>query len=94
LVGVIMCANYASMHFLYETIGLGLLSSKLITEAALFTASYQLQKRLIFTPDEPRRHPVVAAATQTAASVERPRVLQRKLGELVRAQADVLSGRR
>lgn len=40
LVGVIMCANYASMHFLHETIGLGLLLSKLITEAALFTASY------------------------------------------------------
>ena len=94
LVGVIVCANYASMHFLYETIGLGLLASKLITEAALFTASYQLQKRLVFTPDEPRLHPRVAAPTRTAATVERPRVLPKKLGELVRAQTDALSGRR
>jgi putative flippase GtrA len=70
LVGAIMCANYASMHFLYETVGLGLLSSKLITEAGLFTASYQLQKRLVFTPsdDEPRLHSRVAATTQGAAS--------------------------
>lgn len=48
LVGVVLTANYALMHLLHERIGLGLLGAKLLTEASLFVASYQAQKRVVF----------------------------------------------
>lgn len=48
LVITILFANYWSMHLLYVAVGLPLLLAKVITELALFTVSYQVQKRFIF----------------------------------------------
>ena len=46
-----MSANYALMHVWYERVGVGLLPAKFLTEAMLFTVSYQVQKRFIFASD-------------------------------------------
>jgi putative flippase GtrA len=48
LVAVVVWVNYAAMWVLYERLGVALLPAKLVTETALFVASYQAQKRLIF----------------------------------------------
>lgn len=48
LVGVVLTGNYALMALLHEQLGLPLLAAKLVTEAVLFTLSYQAQKRLVF----------------------------------------------
>jgi exopolysaccharide biosynthesis protein/putative flippase GtrA len=48
LVLAILFANYWSMHLWYIVVGLPLLVAKVVTELALFTVSYQVQKRFIF----------------------------------------------
>ena len=52
LVAAIMAVNYGMMHVWYERLGIGLLPSKFLTEAALFLASYQIQKRFVFASPE------------------------------------------
>ena len=48
LVGVVLAGNYALLSLLHERLGLALLPAKLLTEAALFTLSYQAQKHVVF----------------------------------------------
>jgi putative flippase GtrA len=64
LVAAIMMVNYASIYALYETLGAGLLPSKLLTEAALFITSYQVQKRFVFT--KKATHSTAIAASESA----------------------------
>lgn len=48
LAAAVMGANYALLHLLHEVVGLGLLPAKVLTEAALFLASYRVQRRWVF----------------------------------------------
>lgn len=48
LAGTLMIANFALLHVLYEHAQVNLVIAKLTTEAALFLASYQVQKRVVF----------------------------------------------
>lgn len=48
LAAVIMGANYALLHLLHEVLGVGLLPAKVLTEIALFLASYRVQRRWVF----------------------------------------------
>jgi putative flippase GtrA len=64
LAAAIMSANYLLMHILYERLGANLALSKFATEAMLFVASYQIQKRVVFaTPTVSR----VFTATSSSA---------------------------
>ena len=51
LVVALMAVNYALLSVLNRTLGLGIVLAKLLTEVALFVASYQFQQRVVF----PRR---------------------------------------
>ncbi|MEO5840377.1 MAG: bifunctional glycosyltransferase family 2/GtrA family protein [Acidimicrobiales bacterium] len=68
LVAAVMTVNYTSMYGLYERLGAGLLPSKLVTEAGLFVASYEAQKRFVFA----RRSsaPVVSGSAAPVRRVE------------------------
>jgi putative flippase GtrA len=48
LVAVIMGCNYLLMYLFSETIGLSLLTSKILTECLLFAFSYTVQHKIIF----------------------------------------------
>ncbi|MEO8694610.1 MAG: GtrA family protein [Acidimicrobiales bacterium] len=72
LVVAIMTVNYSLMYALYERLGAGLLLAKLVTEAALFGASYQVQKRFVFrkrrpTPELAVSEPAAPAPAAAAA---------------------------
>jgi putative flippase GtrA len=62
LAASIMSANYLLMHLFHERAGAALALAKFATEALLFAASYQIQKRLVFAS------PMVATVTRVAAS--------------------------
>jgi len=68
LVAAIMAANYASMYALYEQLGADLLPSKLLTEAGLFIASYQIQKRFVFARRDSVAAPESEGPVRAAAS--------------------------
>ena len=59
------------LHLLHERLGVALLPAKLLTEAALFTLSYQAQKHLVFGS---RRAGSITPADHPAESVSRQRV--------------------
>lgn len=48
LVTVVLAGNVALLHLFNDGLGLALVASKLLTEAILFVASYEAQKRFIF----------------------------------------------
>ena len=48
LAGLLLCANYALMRFLFGPLSLPLVVAKIITEAGLFVASCKVQRRLVF----------------------------------------------
>ena len=48
LAGGVMMANFALLHVFYERAGVSLVLAKFATEAALFVASYQIQRRVVF----------------------------------------------
>lgn len=72
LVVSLLAANYALLATLTGALGLHLLPAKVITEATLFVASYQLQRRLVFRAG---RSVTVATAVDSATdiTVEQPR---------------------
>lgn len=70
LVAAILLVNYGMMHVWYERLGLGLLASKFLTEAALFVASYQVQKRFVFANSEVSSLVVKHAPVPHAHAVE------------------------
>jgi glycosyltransferase involved in cell wall biosynthesis len=82
LVAAIMMVNYASMYALYERLGAGLLPSKLLTEAALFITSYQVQKRFVFTK-APAQSAAIAASESAGLvpAVEPVRAVGRASGD-------------
>ena len=68
LVAAIMAANFALIHAMYERVGANLVLSKFTTEAVLFVASYQIQKRLVFpTPSTSTDPTAFPAATPVNA---------------------------
>jgi putative flippase GtrA len=75
LVAAIMAVNYGMMHVWYERLGIGLLPSKFLTEAALFVASYQIQKRFVFAGSEVTSLVVERAPAVAARAVERTRAV-------------------
>jgi putative flippase GtrA len=48
LVAVMVVANFAVLHMLYNLVGIPLPVAKLMTEATLFSVSYQVQRRVVF----------------------------------------------
>ena len=58
------------MHVWYARLGVGLLPSKFLTEAALFVASYQIQKRFVFARFEVASAVVEPAPAVAARAVE------------------------
>jgi putative flippase GtrA len=48
LVAVMAVANVAVLHSLYNLVGVPLPVAKLMTEATLFSVSYQVQRRVVF----------------------------------------------
>jgi putative flippase GtrA len=75
LVGAIMVANYSMMYVWYERLGVGLLPSKFLTEAALFGASYQIQKRFVFAGPEVPSAGVEPAPVRDARVIETTRAV-------------------
>ena len=69
LVAAIMAVNFGMMHVWYERLGVGLLSSKFLTEAALFAASYQIQKRFVFASPEVTSTVVESALVDSAPAL-------------------------
>ncbi len=67
LVGVILTANAGLMHLLVTVFGLPLLAGKVLTEAALFTASYRAQQRFVFG-----HRPAHAPAATAPMGVDEP----------------------
>jgi len=64
LVVLLLAANYALLLTLTSA-GLALLPAKVLTEAVLFVASYELQRRVVFA-----RPPLGRSSSQGAAAVE------------------------
>lgn len=51
LATLLLVANYGMMHLLHQGLGVGIVFAKLATEASLFVASYQVQRRFVFAAD-------------------------------------------
>lgn len=64
VVGLLLAANYALLLALTSA-GLALLPAKVLTEAVLFVASYELQRRVVFA-----RAPLGRSSSQGASAVE------------------------
>lgn len=58
LVLAVLGANYLMLHGLLTVLGVPVVVAKLVTEATLFLASYQVQRRLVF-----RSQPTLSVAT-------------------------------
>jgi putative flippase GtrA len=71
LVAAIVAVNYGMMHVWYERVGIGLFPSKFLTEAALFVASYQIQKRFVFVSPE-----VTSIAVEPGPAPALPRTVE------------------
>ena len=55
LVAALLCLNYLLLRALHDGLGLPLAAAKLATEIALFVASFQVQRRMVFCPADPTR---------------------------------------
>jgi putative flippase GtrA len=72
LAAAILTANFTLMHLLYERVGLHLAVAKFITEAVLFAASYQIQKRVVFARPAVSAVVVPAGPAPRRADTRRP----------------------
>jgi putative flippase GtrA len=62
LAGILLAANYGLMHLLHEEVGAGIVVAKLVTEAAMFLGSYQVQRRFVFATGH--SHPALATGIE------------------------------
>ncbi len=75
LAALLLAASYGALHLL-TGLGLALLPAKVLTEAALYVASFQVQRRLVFTPRRSSSVPDPTSRASTgpdAASLDQPR---------------------
>ncbi|MGF0117476.1 glycosyltransferase [Promicromonospora sp. Marseille-Q5078] len=59
---LLLAASYGMLDALHGTLGVPLLVAKVLTDAALFLASWTVQRQVVFPPPDPRPGPPAAPA--------------------------------
>ncbi|MFI2101716.1 glycosyltransferase [Isoptericola sp. NPDC019693] len=69
---LLLAASYGMLDALHGTLGVPLLVAKVLTDAALFLASWTVQRQVVFPPPGPRPAPPAAPAAPDRAGTARP----------------------